>query len=96
MYKCVGVCVSVSVRLQYVRYVYSMCCAHHHLVAAEGSLIVQAKLGNNDSMALPLVILPHTHVLLTSRGTHTDRWKSLVWFGLKGEILRESIHSPVV
>lgn len=45
-----------------------VCQSHHHLIVFEDSLVVQAKLGDDDPGALPQMILPHAHILLPSAG----------------------------
>lgn len=39
--------------------------AHTHLVVPEYSLIVHSRLGDNYSVAVPLLLQPQAHVLLT-------------------------------
>ena len=46
--------------------------AHHHFIVFEGSFVVQAKLGDHHPGALPQVVLPHAHVLLSPDKQQTN------------------------
>lgn len=50
------------------------CWPHHHFIIFEDSLVVKAKLSDDDPGALPQMILPHPHVLLSSedKNRHMD------------------------